>query len=197
MRRLWATLLVLAAASSHAEPSVEVSVGGGVSAFSDTTARRAIDVGGAWDLRLTVRPRRFVAGELAYVGSANPVSSTMNDFFTPGGVIMGGGVESNLRLQLPYVVEPYVFGGVGWNHFALVYSSLRSSNSMHGGENVAAFPFGGGVQTFLNRSVAVDARVTYRLSPGEDVVVENNGTGVLVARGLGNWTAAARVGLLF
>ena len=195
MRWLAAILVLLAAPTARAQ--VEVSAGGGLSAFSDAVARQTTDIGGTWDLRLTARPRRVLSGEIAYVGTANGVDASMNDLFTPGGVIIGGGVESNLRLQLPYVVEPYVFGGVGWSHFALVYSSLRSSTSLHGGENVAAFPLGGGVQTFVSQTVAVDARFSYRATAAQHLVVENNGTDILVARGLSQWTLAARVGLLF
>jgi hypothetical protein len=197
MLRLAAIMLVLAAASAHAqEPSVEVSAGGGVSAFSDAVARQTTELGGAWDLRLTARPRRFLAGEIAYVGTANAVSTRMTEF-TPNGVIVGGGIESDLRLQLPWVVEPYVFGGVGWDHFALVYSGLRSSTSLHGGENVAVFPVGGGVQAFLSRRVAVDARFAYRVTSGDRIEVENNGAATVVAQGLDHWTLAARFGFLF
>jgi hypothetical protein len=47
-----------------------LTIGGGVSGFTDETFRDTTNDGGNWDVRGTIGTRSYIAGEASYLGSA-------------------------------------------------------------------------------------------------------------------------------
>jgi hypothetical protein len=161
-----------------------VLVGGGVTGFTDSTAKDLWDTGWTWDARLGAGNRSFLGGELAYVGALHPAKTGSLD-------LLANGAEAVLRLQLPYamngwLVEPFAFGGVGWS-----YLSLRNAPSgAKSTDNIGDVPFGAGVTFGVNR-LLIDARFTYRATFNEDLV---GPAGTVKMR---SWAVNAAIGLEF
>lgn len=137
-------------------------VGGGVTDFADGAVKDRFGVGGSWDLRLGVGSRFYVGGEVAYVGAARTGEGA-------GADLLSNGAEAVLRVQYPYatgkwLVEPFAFGGVGWNRISL----RDEAPGLEDSDDVGVVPFGGGVTLGYGR-LLVDARFTYRESFDEDL----------------------------
>jgi hypothetical protein len=162
-------------------------VGGGLTNFADADLRDSFNVGGAWEARIGYGSRFFVGGELAYVGSARGADQFGFDLLSNGG-------EAVVRLQYPYLVgswllEPFAFGGIGWNHL-----SIRDADpGMPDSDNIGVIPFGAGLSAGY-RGLLVDARFTYRPTfSDEELRLTNNGT----VGNLQSWAITASVGYEF
>jgi hypothetical protein len=141
-----------------------VLVGGGVTDFTEDAVKNRFDMGGAWDLRLGIGSRVFVGGEVAYVGWLRAADGAGSD-------LLSNGAESVVRLQYPYatgswLVEPFVFGGIGWNHVSL----RDAAPGLEDSDEIGVVPFGGGVTLGYNR-LLFDARFTYRTSFDDDLAL--------------------------
>ncbi len=87
-----------------------LSVGGGGADFVKEGQAARVLPGAAWNARLTVGTRSFIALELSYVGSMNKLVGP----FRSEPQVMSNGFESDLRLNFTRGrVQPYGFGGVG------------------------------------------------------------------------------------
>jgi hypothetical protein len=168
-----------------APEEISLTTGAGVTNYfgSDMPREGVTDVGAAWDARLTFGTRSVFALEAGYVGS-------VNNFDVPSersGQIIGNGLDGDLRLQIPTVVEPYVFGGVGYNHMA-----LQNTPTIQGptSDDQLTVPAGGGVTAYLGRHATVDLRGTYRYTPDNNIAVMNQGN-------LHQWVAQAHLGYQF
>jgi hypothetical protein len=166
-------------------PTSYFLLGGGVDAFTDSTAKNLWDTGGTWDLRLGGGNRSYLGTELAYVGALHPAKSGNLD-------LLANGAEAVVRLQAPYaagsgwLVEPFAFGGIGWS-----YLSVRNAPSgVKDTDNIGQVPFGAGVTFGMNRFL-VDARFTYRWTFNEDL----GGPGGTIR--LHNWAVNAAIGYEF
>lgn len=161
--------LLLAPAIAHAQQVQpwELSAGGGVSDFVQDTASHVTRVGGAWDVRIMYGAWSLVAGELAYVGTANGLAEVMAPYALNGS-ILSSALEADLRLQLPDwieyrpVVRPFVFFGVGVNSFDLVHEAFRNPMAIAASDASFVVPFGGGLEVALPRGFALEGRYTYR-----------------------------------
>jgi hypothetical protein len=141
-----------------------VLVGGGVTDFTEDAVKNRFDMGGAWDLRLGIGSRVFVGGEVAYVGWLRAADGAGSD-------LLSNGAEAVVRLQYPYatgswLVEPFVFGGIGWNHVSL----RDAAPGLEDSDEIGVVPFGGGVTLGYNR-LLFDARFTYRTSFDDDLAL--------------------------
>jgi hypothetical protein len=157
--------------------------GGGVAEFSDSDARDRIDTGGTWDFRAGLGLRRFVGGEVAYVGSSWTTGSL-------GGDLLTHGLEGVLRLQYPWerghlLVEPFAFGGIGWTHFDLDGERGRESED-------TVVPVGGGV-TLGYKRLLLDTRLTYRHTFDEEILRAADGS----ETSLNSWAFTAAIGYEF
>jgi hypothetical protein len=167
-------------------------LGGGVTAFSRQATRDTFGTGGYWDARAILGSRSFLGAELAYVGSARDA--------TAGGLmgnaaLLGNGAEAAVRVNLPLeqqrlLIEPFVFGGVGWTYYQVVNEDSNSSN-IKDHANALSIPFGAGVSAEFNH-FTVDARFTYR-SVFDDKLVPLTG-GDRDHEDLQNWSAGLTVG---
>jgi hypothetical protein len=176
----------------HTPMGTSIQVGGGVTSFSRQSARDLTAPGGYWDARAVVGTRTIVALELAYVGNASGINAPGLD---PGAVLIGNGAESDLRLQAPLVassgmlVEPFVFGGIGWVHYDVRNDSYNHS-IVKEQDNVGTIPFGSGV-AFGWRGFMLEARFTYRQTYNEDLFPTATESG---RADLQNWSAGAMLG---
>ncbi len=161
-------------------------LGGGVTDFTDRAVRDRYDVGGTWDVRVGVGRGSFLGVEAAYVGSALAAKGSGFD-------LLGNGAEGVVRLQVPYatgswLLEPFVFGGIGWQRM-----SLRDAPAgVKDRDDIGVVPFGGGVTAGYGRWL-LDARFTYRTGFSEDLPLAPGAT----AANLDGWAVNAAVGYSF
>jgi hypothetical protein len=184
------------AGDEHVKSGIGITLqgGGGVTNFTGSGATAATDLGGYWDLRVVFGTRTFIGGELAYVGSSRGTTSA--SLYGSSTSLIGNGGEADVRFQLPLVsgggalVEPFIFGGVGWSQYR--YSNFQLGQSARS-DNVGTVPFGGGL-AFGYRGFMADARFTYR--PTFDATSDFFGPSVS-SGGLSSWTAGLMVGFEF
>jgi hypothetical protein len=163
-----------------------VLLGGGVTDFRDGGLRDRLDAGGSWDARLGVGSRFYVGGELGYTGSYRSFKGSDSH-------LLMNGAEAVVRLQAPltsgtWLVEPFAFGGIGWNHLALRNAPAGLKDS----DDIGVVPFGAGVTLGYQRFL-LDARFTYRSTFKDDVALAPG----VSATDLSHWTVSAAVGVEF
>jgi hypothetical protein len=166
-------------------------LGGGVTGFSREETRNTFGTGGYWDARAILGSRSFLGAELAYIGSARDATASG----LTGGALLGDGAEAAVRVNLPIeqqrlLIEPFVFGGVGWTYYQIVNETSNTSN-VKDHANALSIPFGAGVSAAYNH-FTVDARFTYR-AVFDDKLVPLTG-GDRDHEDLQNWSAGLTVG---
>jgi hypothetical protein len=166
-------------------------LGGGVTAFSRQETRNTFGTGGYWDARAILGSRSFLGAELAYIGSARDATASG----LTGGALLGDGAEAAVRVNLPIeqqrlLIEPFVFGGVGWTYYQIVNEDSNTSN-VKDHANALSIPFGAGVSAAYDH-FTVDARFTYR-SVFDDKLVPLT-AGDRDHEDLQNWSAGLTVG---
>jgi hypothetical protein len=169
---------------------VALTVGGGVAEFVGGNIRANTSTAGFWDVRVAAGTRQWVGLEAAYVGAAQTIRGLG---LTQQGTLLRNGAEGALRVNAPLtvraaLVEPYVFGGVGWNHYSI--SSASPTASLRASDDVLTVPCGAGLSAGY-RGVLVDARFTYRPTFREGLLHESGDDG------LTNWSAGAQIGYEF
>jgi opacity protein-like surface antigen len=93
-------------------------------------------------------------------------------------------------LQLPTRIQPYIFGGVGYNHMSVKIDNNPTLVLRQTEDNQVAIPAGGGVSAYATKHFTVDVRGTYRYIPDNEVTAMNTSA-------LHQWLAQARVGYTF
>jgi hypothetical protein len=181
-------------------PTFNISAGGGVADFADDASRHLTTVGGMWDVRLLIGENTWIAGDVAYVGTANGVNNVMAQF-APNGTILGSAIEGDFRLQMPrglIPVRPFAFYGIGWNHFDLVRERFRNPVAIRSSDDALVMPFGGGLQFDLGQHIGLDTRFTYRAMFDEDLLhTSDSGVPGVSSQGLSQWALSARLGYTF
>lgn len=173
--------------SVFAPGHASITVGGAVSDFVYSNMRNATHIGAGWDARLTLGTRSFLALELAYVGAYNEINVNAHGGNSPA--IVQHGFDSDLRFNfLPFRVQPYIFGGVGYNHMALYNGGELTNTIFRRSDDLLTVPLGGGLSTYIGHLV-LDARFTYRFAFFEDFLV-NGGK-------QDTWQVSGRVGFTF
>lgn len=175
---------------------ISLGIGGGLTNFTGSEMNSAVDLGGSWEVRSTIGTRLFLAGELAYVGSRRNVSMPGVTGAADKPHVFAHGLEGALRAQLPYLtgswlVEPFVFGGLGWTHMG-VDGSVPAGSALRTSDDVLVVPFGAGISAGWN-NVFLEGRFTYRATFNEDLLARADGT----AADMGNWGIGALVGYEF
>lgn len=169
-----------------------LEAGGGVLAYTRGQLANLTQTGGGWALRLIIGTRSYLAGEVAYVGSANTIGL---GGLTTSAQLIGTGLEGALRLQLPVwlgergrgLVLPYILAGVGWSR----YDVLDSNNNFNSGTNGLTVPLGGGL-ILGYRHLLFDARAQYRLGYYNNPLRLGDDTS-----GTDNWSLTFHVGYEF
>jgi hypothetical protein len=177
----------------HSRVGVGTTIGGGVIGFVDDKARAFTEPGGSWETRVTAGTREWVALEAAYVGSAQTINALG---LGNNARLIGNGAEGDLRVNLTrQMVQPYLFGGLGWDHYQLNMSGSNTS-SLRDKDDVLTVPFGVGLSLRVARSVLFDLRGTARAAFYDDLM-----DGPYAASGqdakLHSWNLAGRLGWEF
>ena len=144
-----------------------ISAGGGVSGFTDETARSATQDGGGWDVRATFGTRSPIAAEVSYLGSAQTIDALGID---DDAVLLGNGVQANVRINLMsnYAVQPFLFAGAAWRRYQLTNTDTNTSD-VSDDDDVLEIPVGAGI-AYRYRGFILDARGEYRRTTQEDLM---------------------------
>lgn len=176
----------------HSKIGVGTTIGGGVIGFVDQNARAFTSAGGSWETRVSAGTRTFVALEAAYIGSAQNI----NALGLSDARLIGNGAEGDLRVNLTRkMVQPYLFGGLGWDHYKVSTSGANTS-SLRDSDDVLTVPFGVGLSLRVAKSVLIDVRGTARAAFYDDLM-----DGPYAASGqdakLHTWNVGGRLGWEF
>ena len=197
-----AAFLTMGSIASAQEPGVRmesIQAGGGISDFTGAAASALTKLGAEWDLRLGLRVNAPIAVEIGYVGTTHPVNNVLGPL-SGGGDITSNGVEGLARydFRLRSQLEPFVFGGVGIDHWSLSGGAQSNPAAIEGSDNTLAIPFGGGVAYPLAQHWDLDGRFTYRAQLLDEMLRTNAaGQPNAGSKSLTTWTATARVGYVF
>jgi len=183
------------AAAADGKPDSQIGLavmaGGGVTDFTQGATRSETTVGGSWDVRALVATRTWLGFEVSYVGGANPIKALG---LSGNSKLVRNGVEGAARAQLPLyhrstLLEPYLFGGVGWNEYRVTYVNSYSASVTTSGDNTVAVPLGVGFMVG-HRGFVVDLRSTIRPT-------FRSLPGCRGSTGLTNWDTGAMIGFEF
>lgn len=152
------------ASQLRSEIGISTILGGGVTGFTEKAMRdlTTSNVGGLWDLRVTIGSHTPLALDIGYLGTAANVRALTN---SQGGTLVGTTVEGALRFNfLPYDAwTPYAFVGVGWQRYDVTGGTFRLSDSgMNESDNSMVFPVGAGFSYRSQSGLVLDLRGTYR-----------------------------------
>jgi opacity protein-like surface antigen len=85
-------------------------------------------------------------------------------------LLVGQGAEGVARLNLTRaMVQPYLFGGIGWTRYQLARTPTNTS-SILGDDDVLSVPFGVGISFRVARSLLLDLRGTGRAAFYDDLM---------------------------
>lgn len=172
-----------------APQDISATTGVGPGNYFGTALNSTVDVGAAWDARLTFGTHSAIALEAGYVGSSNNIDMQNG---TQHGRLASHGVDTDFRLQIPTVVEPYIFGGVGYNHMEVIQtSSVSLAGPLQNTDDQVTVPAGAGLSGYIGKHTTLDVRGTYRFIP------DNGLTEMSPTRNLHQWVAQAHVGYVF
>lgn len=182
----------------HWEPAsrsgIAILAGGGLTDFTQSSARNNTSTGGSWDVRLAFGTRRWLGFEASYVGGANGLHNlgTNNN-----STLVRNGVEGSVRLNVPLYVhdtlfEPYAAGGVGWNGYRVTnYNSATASVAVSGTrDNTVSVPLALGFAVGYKGFIA-DTRYTVRPTYNQSTLVNEGSSG------LSNWDLGGMLGYEF
>ena len=180
---------------------ISTILGGGVTGFTDKTMRSTTsDLGGLWDLRVTLGSHLPLALDIGYVGSATNINGLPAG---NKGTLIGTTVEGAIRWNvLPHFAwTPYVFAGMGWQRYDVTQTSVSLSDSgMNSQDNLLEFPMGAGIAWRTNGFVA-DVRGTFRATTDQNLVLTNGATTLTPTSGdfakMHSWEASAALGYEF
>ncbi|MBA3539152.1 MAG: hypothetical protein H0T79_05955, partial [Deltaproteobacteria bacterium] len=119
-----------------------ISVGGGVDGFTNEDLRDAAEVGGAWDVRVTLGTRSPIGFEASYIGSVQDIEALGLD---DDALLVGNGLQGALRVNvLPNeMVQPFLYGGVAWRRYSLTNEDFNTS-AVSDEDDVLEIPLGVG-----------------------------------------------------
>jgi hypothetical protein len=169
-------------------------VGGGYTDFSNSNARSLTSAGGSWDARVIGGTRSFVGFEAAYVGTANSIHTL---FGTNNSTLISNGLEGALRINVPialreHLLEPFVFGGVGWAHYSISNNNnLATSDFATATDDVMTVPLGTGF-AYTYRALTLDARVSWTPTYYNNLLNTTSGS-----NRLDHWGAGGHLGVAF
>jgi hypothetical protein len=167
-----------------------IMLGGGVSDYPNNVVSNNTGVSGAWDLRLVFGTRLWFGGEIAYVGAA---SSINNLGLATSSTLVRNGIEGLLRINAPLhaggtLLEPYIFGGLGWNLYDV--NASVSTADLNVSDNTMSVPAGLGFSVGYQGFMA-DIRGTYRPTYFQQLFIAQPDTA------LTNWSADLTIGYEF
>ncbi len=174
------------------ERAATISVGGGVSDFTNANLRSRTGLNAAYEARLSFGINAPLALEAAYVGTAANIKSLGLD---TNAMLISNGAEALARLNIGTLdFQPYIVGGASWVRYDVVNASFNTSD-VRSSDDVFAIPAGAGVAKYLGDSgLVLDARFTYRFNFNDDLIRSTPGN---ANAGLDNWMATLKLGYAF
>jgi len=180
---------------------VGIDVGGGVTGFVGSRLRNTTSaVGGSWSFRAAFGTRVPLALELAYTGSATGISGQLGPSTA---TLMGRTIESAIRYTvMPRAAwSPYVFAGLGWQHFTIDDRSFELSDTgIRTADDLLVMPFGLGM-AYRYHAIVTDLRGTLRAARGENLVLDNPELALATGQGsyapMHSWETSLNVGYEF
>jgi hypothetical protein len=152
---------------------IALSLGGGVSGFTDDTMRDVTDDGGAWGVRVAFGTRSPIAVEAEYIGSAQSIDALGLE---SDAVLVGNGLQAVGRVNiLDAQVQPFLYGGIAWRHYNLADEGFNTSD-IESDDDVLELPVGVGIG-FKYEGFLIDARGEYRYVTEADMVPSLNDLG--------------------
>jgi len=171
---------------------VSISAGGGGGDYTNSTTKAATGTTGVWNVRAVFGTRTFVGFEAAYVGGASSVNG-LGGLANNNTLVRNGG-EGLLRLQYPIamkmaMIEPYIFGGLGWDFYAFRTNPTTFANAtLRANDNTLVVPAGVGL-SFGYMGFIGDVRGVYRPTYNDNLF----GTGTALT----NWNVNGSIGYEF
>ena len=151
---------------------VSTILGGGVVGFTDRAMRSTTaDIGGMWDLRVTLGTHIPLGVELSYLGSATKLNGLPTG---QNGTLIGTTAEGALRYNvLPHFPwTPYAFAGIGWQRYDVTNARVNLSDSgMNDHDNLLEFPMGAGL-AYRMAGFVFDLRGTFRAATEQNLVLK-------------------------
>lgn len=161
-----------------------VEVGGGVQQFLGRTASSVTDPAGAWTARLVVGTRSHIAGEAAYIGSAQALDALG---VSDRARLTSNGVEGLLRVNvLRGAFQPYAAAGYTFRRYNISNSAVNTS-SVADAANVNELPVAAGL-AYRFKPLVTDVRFTLRNAFGTPLIPDAN---------LSTYSVDAKVGFEF
>lgn len=170
---------------------VAFGVGGGIGGFTDSTVNdlSSSEIGGVWQFRTTIGSHTPIGVDLAYNGTAYDLQS----FSGTSDTLIGTNFEGALRWNvLPHNAwNPYIFGGVGWQHYDLNDNTLtRADDGIGSSDDLAVFPMGVGLSYRDSSGITGEVRGTFRAAASSSFIQDATGADA----DLHTWEASAGVG---
>jgi hypothetical protein len=166
---------------------VTASVGGGVENFVEGTPRDFTNLAGSWNVRVGFLTRFLLSPELAYIGTAQDLDAVGLD---PSAYLLSNGGEANLRLNvLTGMIQPYVFGGIGFRYYS-IQSTDTNLSAIEDNDTIGVVPVGGGLLVRIDQFV-LDARGTFRFAFDDTMMV----AAATEDLGMSTWAAELRAGI--
>ncbi len=155
-----------------------VDVGGGVHDFVDRGHASLVDAGGSWAARLTVGTRRHLGGEVAYVGTANPVRNALGA--ADRAVLVSNGVEGLVRVNaMVNDWQPYAVAGYTYRRY-VVQNSAANTSAIADGTNSSEIPVGVGL-AYRKHHFVGDVRGMVHPSVSSQLLPSSNGLPIAVS----------------
>lgn len=180
----------------YTDYGLAISAGGGVSGFTDTTARDATNDGGGWDIRAVIGTRSPLAAEVSYLGSAQSIHTLGLD---SDAILVGNGLQADLRLNATTdaALQPFIYAGAAWRRYDLTNTETNTSD-VAGSDDVVEFPVGAGV-AYRYRGLILDARGEFRAATNEDLMpsLQSDATRTSGPASLHRWGVNANIGYEF
>lgn len=176
---------------------VSTLLGGGITGFTDKAMRDTMsnDIGGLWDLRVTLGSHIPLALDLGYVGTAATINALG---VKKSGTLVGTTAEAALRYNiLPHFAwDPYAFVGIGWQRYDLTGGTFTVADTgIKDSDNSVVFPMGAGIAYRARRGLVVDLHGTFRANTDYGLVVQSLGSSSYVP--MHTWEASGAVGYEF
>lgn len=153
---------------------VAVTLGGGVSGFTDQAMRDTVsNVGGAWNLRATFGSHTPLGLDVSYVGTASSLDALVG---SQHGTLIGTTTEAALRFNvLPHhKIDPYGFAGIGWQRYDISGGTFTLSDSgVRETDDSIEVPLGVGVGLRDKSGFVLDAHGTLRIDNNANLVLDN------------------------
>ena len=178
---------------SFSPGEMSITGGGGVQDFVSSRMRSVTQLGAEWDARVLFGTKVPIAFEAGYVGTYNALNSAS---FGSSGVapfMLNNGVDGALRINLlPWRVDPFIFGGLGYNHAQIMNraDNVALASQFRRQDDQLIVLAGAGLAGYLGKHAALDARFTYRAVFLDDINIVDHGR-------QDQWVVSARAGYAF